>query len=52
MSTAVTLLVPEDQRDRASGLVGTVFGVSFTITSVLSGLAVGQLDGWPDLPSR
>ncbi len=47
MSTAVTLLVPEDQRDRANGLVGTVLGVSFTITSVLSGLAVGQLGmGW------
>ena len=47
MSTAVTLLVPEDRRDRANGLVGTVFGVSFTITSVLSGLAVGQLGmGW------
>ena len=47
MSTAVTLLVPEDRRDRANGLVGTVLGVSFTITSVLSGLAVGQLGmGW------
>ncbi len=47
MSTAVTMLVPEDQRARANGLVGTALGVSFAITSVLSGLAVGQLGmGW------
>ncbi len=47
MSTSVTLLVPEEHRDRANGLLGTVMGVSFTITSVLSGLVVGQLGmGW------
>ena len=47
LSTSVTLLVEEDQRDRANGMVGTVMGVSFTITSVLSGLVVGQLGmGW------
>src|SRR3546814_19345986 len=47
MSTCVTLLVPADRRDRANGLVGTVTGVSFAITSVFSGLAIGQLGmGW------
>jgi DHA3 family multidrug efflux protein-like MFS transporter len=47
MSTCVTLLVPEDRRDRANGMVGTVTGVSFAVTSVFSGLVVGQLGmGW------
>jgi DHA3 family multidrug efflux protein-like MFS transporter len=41
LSTAVTLLVPADRRDKANGLVGTVTGVGHLITSVLSGLAVG-----------
>ncbi|MFC3689666.1 MFS transporter [Aquipuribacter hungaricus] len=39
--TLVTLLVPEGARDRANGLVGTVQGVSFLATSVVSGLLVG-----------
>jgi DHA3 family multidrug efflux protein-like MFS transporter len=43
LATTVTLLVPEDRRDRANGLVGTTNGVAFAITSVFSGLAVGQL---------
>ncbi|MDF2734717.1 MAG: putative multidrug resistance protein [Chloroflexota bacterium] len=43
LSTTVTLLVPEDRRDRANGLVGTANGVAFALTSVFSGLAVGQL---------
>ena len=47
MSTCVTLLVPAERRDRANGLVGTVTGVSFAITSVFSGLVIGQLGmGW------
>jgi DHA3 family multidrug efflux protein-like MFS transporter len=47
LSTCVTLLVPEDRRDRANGLVGTITGVAFAITSVFSGLAIGQLGmGW------
>ena len=47
LSTCVTLLVPEDRRDRANGLVGTVTGVSFAITSVFSGLVIGHLGmGW------
>ncbi len=43
LSTTVTLLVPDGERDRANGLVGTVQGVAFMATSVLSGLSVGQL---------
>jgi DHA3 family multidrug efflux protein-like MFS transporter len=47
LSTTVTLLVPEGVRDRANGLVGSVTGVSFAITSVFSGLVIGQLGmGW------
>ena len=47
LSTCVTLLVPVDRRDRANGMVGTVTGVSFAITSVFSGLVIGQLGmGW------
>ena len=40
LSTCVTLLVPEPIRDRANGMVGTVTGVSFAITSVFSGLVI------------
>ncbi len=47
LGTCVTLLVPEDRRERANGMVGTIMGVSFAITSVFSGLVVGQLGmGW------
>jgi len=47
LSTCVTLLVPEERRDKANGMVGTVTGVSFAITSVFSGLVIGQLGmGW------
>jgi DHA3 family multidrug efflux protein-like MFS transporter len=42
MSTVVTLLVPEPDRDRANGMVGTTTGVSFLVTSVISGLLVGM----------
>jgi len=38
--TLVTILVPEDRRDKANGLVGTASGVSFLITSVISGVLV------------
>jgi DHA3 family multidrug efflux protein-like MFS transporter len=38
--TLVTLLIPWDRRDRANGLVGTTLGVSFLVTSVISGLLV------------
>jgi MFS transporter, DHA3 family, multidrug efflux protein len=43
LSTTVTLLVPEDGRDRANGLVGVVQGIAFFITSVFSGLSIGYL---------
>jgi DHA3 family multidrug efflux protein-like MFS transporter len=41
LPTMVTTLVPEQKRDRANGLVGTTAGVSFLVTSVISGLLVG-----------
>jgi DHA3 family multidrug efflux protein-like MFS transporter len=41
LMTLVTALIPEDRRDRANGLVGTASGVSFLVTSVISGLLVG-----------
>ncbi|POH74742.1 MFS transporter [Arthrobacter glacialis] len=43
LSTTVTLLVPADRRANANGLVGTVQGIGFLITSVFSGLAIGML---------
>lgn len=43
LSTLVTILVPEDERDKANGLVGTANGVSFLVASIFSGLAVGYL---------
>jgi DHA3 family multidrug efflux protein-like MFS transporter len=47
LSTCVTLLVPDGERDRANGMVGTITGVSFAITSVFSGLVIGGLGmGW------
>lgn len=43
LSTVVTLLVPEAQRDKANGLVGAVQGVGFLVTSVIAGSAIGFL---------
>lgn len=43
LSTTVTLLVPDERRANANGLVGTVQGIAFIVTSVLSGLSVGLL---------
>ena len=40
LPTLVTMLIPADRRDKANGLVGTVSGVSFLLTSVISGLLV------------
>jgi len=42
LPTAITFLVPEDRHDKANGLSGTVFGISFLVTSVISGLLVGR----------
>jgi DHA3 family multidrug efflux protein-like MFS transporter len=41
LSTLVTLLIPEEGRDRANGLVGTANGVAFLVASIFSGLAIG-----------
>jgi MFS transporter, DHA3 family, multidrug efflux protein len=47
LSTCVSILVPVAHRDRANGLVGTVTGVSFAITSVFSGIVIGSIGmGW------
>lgn len=41
MPVLVTMLVPEDRRDKANGLVGMAFGTSFMVVSVISGFLVG-----------
>lgn len=47
LSTTVTLLVPKNDHDKANGMVGTVQGVAFMVTSVFSGLSIGLLGmGW------
>src|SRR5690606_33921237 len=47
LSTTVTILVDKDRRANANGLVGTVQGIGFIVTSVFSGLSVGLLGmGW------
>lgn len=38
--TLVAFIVPEDRRDRANGMFGTVMGIAFGITSVASGLVL------------
>lgn len=40
LPTLVTLLVPEDSRDKANGLVGMVGGIGFLVTSAISGFLV------------
>ena len=42
LPTLVTILIPEDSRDRANGLVGTTTGIIFLITSAISGFLVGH----------
>ena len=44
LMTMVTVLFEEDRRDKANGLVGTASGVSFLVTSVISGLLVAAGD--------
>ena len=47
LSTTVTLLVDKEKRANANGLVGTVQGIGFIVTSVFSGLSIGILGmGW------
>lgn len=40
LPTLVTILIPEDERDKANGLVGMVGGIGFLTTSVISGFLV------------
>ncbi|MDO1558824.1 MFS transporter [Brevundimonas sp. 2R-24] len=42
LPTLVTVLVPEDRRDRANGLVGMITGIGFLTTSVISGFLVAR----------
>ena len=44
LQTLVTALIEDERRDRANGLVGTTSGVSFLITSVISGVLVAAGD--------
>ncbi len=47
LSTTVTLLVPQERHANANGLVGTVQGIAFLVTSIFSGLSIGLLGmGW------
>ncbi|HUQ00315.1 MAG TPA: MFS transporter [Aeromicrobium sp.] len=47
LSTVVTILVPDGERAKANGLVGTVQGLALIVTSVFSGLSIGFLGmGW------
>lgn len=47
LSTTVTLLIPAEKHANANGLVGTVQGLAFMVTSVFSGLSIGLLGmGW------
>lgn len=47
LSTTVTLLVPDGERDRANGLVGAAQGLAFMATSIFAGLAIGLAGmGW------
>lgn len=43
LSTLVTIMIPEADRDRANGMVGTANGVGFLVASIFSGLAIGYL---------
>lgn len=40
LPTVVTMLIPEDRRDKANGLVGMITGVGFLMTSAISGFLV------------
>ncbi len=40
LQTLVTLLIPEERRDKANGLVGMVTGIGFLTTSAISGFLV------------
>lgn len=46
LPTLVTILIPEAERDKANGLVGTANGVSFLVASIFSGMAIGFLGAY------
>ncbi|RPE13082.1 MFS transporter [Chitinophaga lutea] len=41
LPTLVTILLPEPERDKANGLIGSANGTAFLVASILSGMAVG-----------
>lgn len=41
LPTVTTILVPEENRDKANGLAGTVMGIAFAVASVASGFILG-----------
>lgn len=41
LPTMVSFLLPEEQRDKANGLIGSTNGTAFLVASILSGMAVG-----------
>ncbi len=43
LSTLVTILIPEEWRDKANGKIGAVNGLVFTVVSVFSWLIIGRL---------
>lgn len=43
LSTTVTIMFEEGERDKANGMVGTANGVSFLAASIFSGLGIGFL---------
>lgn len=49
LSTTVTLLIPVDRHANANGLVGSVQGLAFMVTSVFSGLSIGLLGMGPTM---
>ncbi len=42
----MTILIPEAERDKANGLVGTANGVSFLVASIFSGTVIGFLGAY------
>ncbi len=42
LPTLITILIPEDSRDKANGLAGTATGIAFLIVSAISGFLVGH----------
>ena len=42
LPTLITILIPEDRRDKANGIAGTTTGIIFLIVSAISGFLVGH----------